>query len=385
MYSNIRGMKGKKNSLTEILHDHDPHLYLLTETQLRSNVGLKIDGYNFYSRKREGRIGGGVGILVRNDILNKTAPHVSDRNVEIMWISLRTKNTKPLMIGVYYGQQESCNKNEIELEMSLLKEEINEMRNEGEVIIAMDANAKIGLLGEAQSRNGRLLLQVFKDTNLMILNKSEICEGKITRRNTKIDNEISAIDLVVASPDMAVNVKRMLIDEDGIYKIKGRNETDHNTICIDLSISNMDRQKVVRKTDWNIRASSEKWALFGDELAARTDAAQKILMETEKPFEQRYANWFRELNNAAMISIGKTTFKEGGKEKFSDEVKSLRDTKKSIKTDIKYERDYEQRSEHIRQYKDIQDKITKQIDSEKKEILKQRLHKIASDRTKTSF
>ena len=108
-------------------------------------------------------------------------------------------------------------------------------------------------------------------------------------------------------------------------------------------------------------------------------------METEKPFEQRYANWFRELNNAAMISIGKTTFKEGGKEKFSDEVKSLRDTKKSIKTDIKYERDYEQRREHIRQYKDIQDKITKQIDSEKKEILKQRLHKIASDRTKTSF
>lgn len=84
MYSNIRGMNGKKNSLTEILHESDPQIYLLTETQLRSNAGIKIDGYNFYGRKREGKLGGGVGILVRNDILTKTAPHVSDRSIEMM-------------------------------------------------------------------------------------------------------------------------------------------------------------------------------------------------------------------------------------------------------------------------------------------------------------
>lgn len=163
MYTNIRGLNGKRNSLTEILHDNDPQIYLLTETQLRSNAGIKIDGYNFYSRKREGKFGGGVGILVRNDILNKTAPHISDRNIEMMWISLRTKEEHPLMLGVYYGQQESLSKNEIELEMSLLKEEIHEMSCEGEILIAMDGNGKIGLLGEEHSRNGKLLLYVFAE------------------------------------------------------------------------------------------------------------------------------------------------------------------------------------------------------------------------------
>ena len=192
-----RGLKGKKNNLTEILHDNDPHLYLLTETQLR----MKIDGYNFYSCKREGKNGGGVGIFVKNDILNKTAPHISDRNIELMWISLITKSNRPIMIGVYYGQQETrTSKSEIELEMSMLQEEICEMNNEGDMLIAMDGNAKIGLLGEQISRNGHLLLHVFEETGLHILNNSDICEGKVTQTNTKNANEKSVIDFVVASP-----------------------------------------------------------------------------------------------------------------------------------------------------------------------------------------
>ena len=385
MYSNIRGMKGKKNSLTEILHDNDPQIYLLTETQLRSDTGMKIDGYNFYSRKREGKSGGGVGILVRNDIVNKTAPHISDRNIEMMWISLRTKGERPLMIGVYYGQQESMSKNEIELEMSLLKEEIHEMRNEGEILIAMDGNGKIGLLGEEQSRNGKLLLHVFAETNLLILNNSDICDGKITRQNTKIDSEKSAIDYILTSPDMSTLVTKMVIDEDGLYKIKGKHETDHNTICLDLAIGQIERSKTIKKTDWNLRASSEKWASFGDELVARTEKAKQILTEKDKPFETRYANWFQELNAAAMKTIGKTTFKAGGNEKFSHEVKALRDNKKKIKTDIKTEKDYEEKGDLIKKYKEVQDEITSQINKEKKEIMKQKLQKIVSDKTKTTF
>ena len=45
--------------------------------------------------KEKGKNGGGVGILVRNDVLNKTAPHISDRNIEMMWVSLRTKAGTP--------------------------------------------------------------------------------------------------------------------------------------------------------------------------------------------------------------------------------------------------------------------------------------------------
>ena len=67
------------------------------------------------------------------------------------------------MIGVYYGKQESCSIDDIEKEYLLLQEEILEMKNDGDILLTMDANAKIGLLGENPSRNGKKLIKVLKN------------------------------------------------------------------------------------------------------------------------------------------------------------------------------------------------------------------------------
>ena len=50
MYSNARGMRGKLRSLESLLNENQPHLLLLTETQLRSNAGINITGYTFHGR-----------------------------------------------------------------------------------------------------------------------------------------------------------------------------------------------------------------------------------------------------------------------------------------------------------------------------------------------
>ena len=68
MYANVRGLKGKIAGLNAVLDDMHPHIFLLTETQLRSNTGINIPNYTSYGRKREGKNGGGVGILVKDDI-----------------------------------------------------------------------------------------------------------------------------------------------------------------------------------------------------------------------------------------------------------------------------------------------------------------------------
>ena len=67
MYANVRGMKGKKTGITEILQQHEPHIFLIAETQLRSDLAVSFLGYTCFHRKREGKVGGGVGILIRND------------------------------------------------------------------------------------------------------------------------------------------------------------------------------------------------------------------------------------------------------------------------------------------------------------------------------
>ena len=192
MYANVRGMKSKIVSITEILNEKNPQIFLITETLLPSNTGINIKGFTFFGRRRLTKTGGGVGILVRNDIRSNVAAHISERDIEMMWISVRRKYLPPLKIGVYYGKQESrTTKAEIEMEMQLLNEEIEEMGKDGERLIAMDGNAKLGLLGEKISRNGNLLLQTFENTSLNIINKcSEVCHGKVTRQNTKNSNEI---------------------------------------------------------------------------------------------------------------------------------------------------------------------------------------------------
>ena len=62
----------------------------------------------------------------------------------------------------------------------------------------------------------------------------------------------------------------MIIDEEGMAKIKGKNPTDHNTIKLHLNISKniskIDRTYVVKRTTWNIRASNEKWDSYTDKI-----------------------------------------------------------------------------------------------------------------------
>jgi exonuclease III len=148
-YANVRGIQSKRSCIEDILSEAKPELLLMTETQLKNNVGIKFEGYRFFGRSRSEKSGGGVGILVKDEVSHSVAPHFSQREIEIMWLSIRRKNRSPVHFGIYYGKQESrTNKEEIEYEMDLLHEEITEMKNEGEVMLLMDGNGKIGLLGK---------------------------------------------------------------------------------------------------------------------------------------------------------------------------------------------------------------------------------------------
>ena len=84
-------------------------------------------------------------------------------------------------MGVYYGKQETEGKKEDrEIEIGLLTEEVSEMQQDGEVMLFMDANAKTGLMNEPITGNGRLLLQMVDETALHMVNGSEKCKGVIT-------------------------------------------------------------------------------------------------------------------------------------------------------------------------------------------------------------
>ena len=260
MYSNIRGLKGKRSSLIEHLNSEKPHLFLLTETFLPTNADIGIDGYKSFCRAREKKQGGGVAILVRDDITNTVIPHISQRPIELIWVSVRRRGKSPLFIGCYYGKQEArCNKNDIDDEMFFLSEEIEEYSNEGDIFMAMDANGKVGILGEEKSRNGKLLEEVFKNNNLQLLNNSHKCKGKVTRQNTKNPDEKSAIDFMVYNESILDIINWMQIDEEGLLKLKGNTDTDHNTITAEILISDAEIPPKQKTVVWRLNAPDENW------------------------------------------------------------------------------------------------------------------------------
>ena len=166
---------------------------------------------------------------MRNDKKSLISPHHTSRDLELIWVSMARPNHKPLYIGVYYGLQEGVNNERIGIEMDNLSEEILEIKNDGEIVLCMDANAKIGLMGEAESRNGKLIKEVFYECDVEIMNQNEKCEGVVTRQNRNKENEKSAIDFVIATHQAGMWIRGISIDECGDYRIKGKKESDHNT------------------------------------------------------------------------------------------------------------------------------------------------------------
>ena len=384
LYANIRGLKGKRCSVIEHLHSEEPEMLLLTETLLQTNRDVKIDGYTFFGRARVGQKGGGVGILIRDDIKGRVIPHISERPIELIWVSIRRKNNDPLIIGCYYGRQETrCNKDEITEEMKLLSEEIEEYKKEGEVVVFMDGNGKIGLLGEEKSRNGKMLEEVFDQHNLLVMNRSSKCNGKVTRQNTKNPDEKSAIDFIVAEEIFENRIETMIVDENGLLKMKGEKDTDHNTIILTVRMEEDEKQRPIKKTKWRLNAPEQNWTKFRREMGKLENESKQIFTSPGNSLDQKYTKWIKNIESAARVSIGKTTIKARKKDQVSPILQEMRREKRQLKKILK--RSETDQPDTLEQYKSIQEKIRNQILTEKTKKTNAQLNKMTQDKSRVIF
>ena len=317
--------------MIDVLGELNPQIALFTETMLKSGSRFEIDGYTFCGRNRDTKSSGGVGILVNNEIKDVVTPHETQRDIEMVWVSVRRRARQPVFIGVYYGLQESRNsRNDMLMEMDRLGDEIQEKKEQGEVILFMDGNGKIGLLGEEKSRNGKLLQGIFDEYDLEVMNKSEKCDGIITRVNRKNTNEKSAIDFLVVTNEAEKGIQKLTIDEKGEFLLRGTAASDHNSFLLDIQLGGLGtskREKVVR---WRLNAPVERWKEYRDKLEEESQLCS-LIMQGEGSIENKYTNWKRTVERAAIETIGKTTFKNGSKKKESGIIRSIRNEKKEAK------------------------------------------------------
>ena len=177
---------------------------------------------------------------------------------------------------------------------------------------------------------------VFEDTNLCLLNGTDKCTGKVTRLNDA-KNEKSAIDFVLTSASLQNAVESMLIDEEGLHRITGLNSSDHNTIILSMNMNEIQKVRTQRKTKWRLNAPEENWKLFEDRLLDQKHVFDRIIENHQNTISQRFHSWKYRVESIAIDTIGKTTVKGKGNERFSKETRDFQKERREPKCKFKQE------------------------------------------------
>ena len=266
--TNANGIKPKEESFYTAINHYNPSIITIQETKLSKPGTLKIPGYQVFEKVRTNQSCGGLLTAIHED-LKPLLISSGERESEIITVQV---SLGPLQIRIInaYGPQEDDQKQNIftfwqELEMEIMDAyEQNCM-----VIIEMDANAKVGMkyiVGDPHetSPNGRLLLEMVKRQNLIIVNAMDICKGVITReRDTKNGKEISVIDYILVSDNLSKYLIEACIDEERLYTLhrytrtKTNNETqilsDHNWLFIKSTLMFNKSPGRIKKTFYKYR------------------------------------------------------------------------------------------------------------------------------------
>ena len=172
----------------------------------------------------------------------------------------------------------------------------------------------------------------------------------------------------------------MDIDEDGDFRICSKNESDHNTILVEIEIPGITKNKEHKKTGWNIRASEEKFGKFREKLARSKQQAYKIMADTSKSMTERYKLWEQLLYKAAITTIGKTTYKNKKHTKTSHHMERLRKERRQLKKEFELEKIPDIKRTKMQDYIKKQHEIREKATEEESERINKRFEKMTEEK-----
>ena len=215
-YINIRGLKSKIESLKEAIEKTRPDIIAIVETHLGEDEKIRIKGYDTESfRQDRNSEGGGVMIAVKDGLKN-VAIQVSQNKEpeESLWIVVGTRKQYKLGL-IYVPKGDSTIKSELEKIYERIREEVEMGEAKSQRVVVMgDLNCKVGglIVGnkEEESKGGKMLIQMLKDSNMKLLNSLQICKGKWTRIEK---DKKSILDYVLMKEKEIDQVTKMIVDE----------------------------------------------------------------------------------------------------------------------------------------------------------------------------
>ena len=370
LYANPDGITGKVTSLITAARTAKAHIIGLAETKL-NKTHPRVEGYEWINKPRNNRRGGGVAMLIREDIYHQieTVDDLEDQDQEILWIKLNTTKSK-VFIGIFYGPQEKCSNEEAERQYAQITSQINKLKSKGEVILMGDFNAKLEIdkenVKQELSRNGKHMLSMLNVTNTTpITLHADVGIGTRARKRKDII-EKSIIDYVIMTSEIEKNTNLVHIDEAGIYKLKGKEETDHNTIILEVEIPT--KKKITKNSITNYK-DSEGWHKFNK-------AFEKKCNDCPPSNYDEYENILKKIIKSSFKTI--TVEKGNYKYKKSDLAKQLKKDKKVAKKDFEKAKQ-ENKYEKLEIYLEKQKLLRNELETNEKQRVEDRINLIIKE------
>ena len=372
---NVRGIKGKIKSLESLLQAEKIDIALITETKMKKGDQISIKGYRWIEKQRTDNKGGGLGILVSETIANNTTENNSLDDHELLeskWIRIECR-PRNIAVGVFYGPQENEKVEKVKEIYNALSHQIHQILDECDIVLAGDFNAKLKISKEtceqAESRNGKILQEMITENNLTpaTINADH---GIWTRANRKIKNEKSVIDYIMVSPRIMSGINTVIVDEEGHLGIKGKNETDHNTLLMTMKMNHTRKPKYIKK--WNL-GNKEGWKEFNKKV---------IESENARHIEQGpYAEAEKRIKTLLKQTIGEKQIRtDKVRRTNNNEIKKLRAEKKKAKKNFQEACKYQNNPKKVETkntYMESQKKLREAIENEESRKIEAKLQELS--------
>lgn len=112
-YTNARSIRNKKNELFSYIAHEEPDIVGITESWVNENIfndslgEYFIDKYKLFTYQRQGRIGGGVMLYIKNKYVVSEVTEIKQNDeVESLWVDIRL-NRRKIRIGIFYRSPNS--------------------------------------------------------------------------------------------------------------------------------------------------------------------------------------------------------------------------------------------------------------------------------------
>lgn len=166
---NARGLRNKKEELTNFLVQNNINICLVSETLLNHKISMKINNFFCYRCDRENNRGGGVALLISKNISHTLLPSLQTEVIENIGVKVLTSNNNYVNIYSCYFPGGAAGPNSSKKQK--FKSDILKLsRANNNFLIGGDFNGRHSLWGCQRSNCwGNILFDTINSENLQVL------------------------------------------------------------------------------------------------------------------------------------------------------------------------------------------------------------------------